>query len=64
MEAASKYVIYRLLVGGLDYVTEKTWDEWVRANPHDECREVCRVITMVEAINLTKLANSEEGESE
>ena len=58
------YVIYRTLDGSnLDFVQAKLWDDWVRESPNGGMREVSRVETMAEAINLTMLANSEEGES-
>lgn len=58
------YVIYRAIRGGfLEYEAAENWDKWVREYAADVIREVCRVETMAEAINLTMLANSEEGES-
>lgn len=58
------YVIYRTLNGSnLDFVQAKLWDKWVHESPNGGMREVCRVETMAEAINLTMLANNPEGES-
>lgn len=57
------YVIYRTLDGSnLDFVQARLWDDWVRESPNGGMREVCRVETMAEAINLTMLANDPEGE--
>lgn len=58
------YVIYRQFDGGVDYVPAKNWDLWLLDFPDQADREVCRVETVAEAINLTMLANNPEGESE
>ena len=55
-----RYVIYRTILGDLDYLHERKWDAYV-AERGDRmvAAEVSRGHTMVEAINLTKLGNEE-----
>jgi hypothetical protein len=55
-----KYVIYRTVLGDLDYLHERTWDAYVsERDGRMVAMEVSRGHTMVEAINLTKLGNEE-----
>lgn len=59
------YVIYRSVRGGfLEYEAAKNWDGWISEFFADRLREVCRVETIAEAINLTMLANSPDEGSE
>ncbi len=44
----------------LDYVRGKEWDEYVEATPKTLCEFISRGHTLVEAINLTKLANQQK----
>lgn len=59
-EPRGKYVIYRTVLGDLDYMHERTWDAYVsERGDRVVASEVSRGHTMVEAINLTKLGNEE-----
>jgi hypothetical protein len=59
-ESMDKWVIYRTVLGDLDYLHERKWDGWCDDQPERMVREVSRGHTLVEAINLTKLGGEDE----
>jgi hypothetical protein len=58
-----RYVIYRTGYPQqnppLEYLEETEWDRYVVHYPKHKCEELSRGHTIVEAINLTMLANEE-----
>lgn len=56
------FVIYREGYAGkkLEWIREKTWDDYFRDTPNTVCVEVSRGHTITEAINLTMLANGQK----
>ena len=55
----AKYVVYRTL-NELEWIRDKTWDDYVRDTPNTVCVEVSRGHTITEAMNLTKLVNEQQ----
>ncbi len=59
----TEYVVYRTGYprepAPLEYLPAKQWDNYIKGVPDTRCVEVSRGHTIVEAINLTKLANGE-----
>lgn len=63
----AEYVIYRTGYARrlLEYIRDITWDSYVQETPNTKCEFVSRGHTLVDAINLTELANEpKENEDE
>lgn len=66
MRDMRKYVVYRTLMGDLDCMHERHWDEWVASRltmaTTYRAKEVSRGHTYTEAINLINFTNKLESE--
>ena len=62
MRDRRKYVVYRTLMGDLDCMHERHWDEWAKETSALTPKEVSRGHTYTEAINLIKFANKLENQ--
>ena len=60
-EDDTAYVVYRTGFPSrtLEYIKEKDWDNYTIGVPDHRCELISRKHTLVEAINLTMLANNQ-----